>query len=359
MRVKLRNKYDDKYSITVVLPVKPIELYDMLDKLNADNKWCNVYMNIEDECIPKIMREGGFYDDIFKLNLLAQRLEELPPANKAGFTAVLQQHEDYNLDDLLLVTYGIDLYPIYPCTSFSELGEIVIDNDMIPEVEDCPDELIKYLDKDAVGRAAAERFSGIFVGGYYCEIADYEHPDMEISIGKPSRNEFRLLVGKDEKSAQWITLPCTEDISHKNIYRIDSPLPNIKIVDDIFKLNTIAEKILRLDTLELIKLKAIMESDGLRGAEGAITAINELYDHELDTSVRYYQDYGMKYLSRQLPDDFDMSVFASDYLSTAGRNILESKDGTMTSYGVLSGMEQELYSVLKVQNDETEMEMMQ
>ena len=64
MRAELRNKYDDKYSITVVLPVRPIELYDMLDRIGADNKWGNVYMNIEDECIPQILGEGGFYDDI-------------------------------------------------------------------------------------------------------------------------------------------------------------------------------------------------------------------------------------------------------------------------------------------------------
>ena len=358
MRVELRNKYDAKYSIAVLLPVRPIELYDMLDRLNADNKWCNVYMNIEDECIPKIMREGGFYDDIFKLNLLAQRLEELPPADKAGFTAVLQQHEDYNLDDLILVTYGIDVYPIYPCSCFAELGEIVIENDMIPEVEKCPDELIEYLDKTAIGRLAAERSGGIFVDGYFCEVADYQHPDMEISIRKPSRNEFRLLVGSDGRTAQWLTLPCTEDISRKNIYRIDSPLPNIKIVDDISKLNEVADKLSSFDNAELIKLKAVMESQCLRGAEGALTAIDEMNDHELDSSVRICAAYGRNYLSKVLPDGHDMSIFDSEYLNTVGENILESKYGTITSYGALSGIGQELYSILTVQEDEIEMEML-
>ena len=105
MRARLRNKYDDKYSLTVQLPKEPLELYDILDRLGVDNRYCNVYINIEDECIPKVMREGGFYDDIFKLNLLAQRLEQLPHADKAGFTAVLYDHEDFNLDDLTLVTY--------------------------------------------------------------------------------------------------------------------------------------------------------------------------------------------------------------------------------------------------------------
>lgn len=92
----------------------------------------------------------------------------------AGFTAVLQDHEDYTLDDLILVTYGIDAYPIYPCSNYAELGGIVIENDMIPEVENCPDELIPHLDKDSIGRLAAESFKGTFVDGYYCEVAGYE-----------------------------------------------------------------------------------------------------------------------------------------------------------------------------------------
>lgn len=105
MRVRLRNKYDDKYSVTEQLPKTPLELYDILDRLGVDNDYDNVYMRIDDDRIPKAMRDGGFYDDIFKLNLLAQRLEQLTPAYTAGFTAVLYDHEDFNLDDLILVTY--------------------------------------------------------------------------------------------------------------------------------------------------------------------------------------------------------------------------------------------------------------
>ena len=205
MRVRIRNNYNDKYSITVNLPVSPPELYDILDKVGSDN-YCNVYMNIDDERLPEIMRDGGFYDDIFKLNLLAQRLEKLSQAELAGFTAVLLAHDDYNLNDLILVTYGLDAYPVYPCNDYAELGEVVIDNNMIPEVEKCPDELVEHLDRESIDRLAAEQFKGTFVDGYYCEVADFELPDMEITIGKPSRNEFQILIG------------CFQYIFHKSVY---------------------------------------------------------------------------------------------------------------------------------------------
>ena len=358
MRVRIRNNYNDKYSITVNLPVSSPALYDMLDRIGADNRYNNVYMNIEDECIPKAMREGGFYDDIFKLNLLAQRLENLSQADCAGFKAVLMNHDDYTLDDLILVTYGLDIYPIYPCNDYAELGEVVIDNNMIPEVEKCPDELVEHLDRESIGRLAAEQFKGTFIDGYYCEVADFELPDMEITIGKPPRNELQLLVGEDEKTAQWITLPCADDMTGKTVFDIRSPQPNIKLVDDISKLNEVSEKIAELDSYDFVKLKAIMECRSLRGAGGALCALDELDCYELDGNMRCVSDYCREYLRRQLPEDFDMSVMDSEYVISVGWSILDRKGGTMTSYGALSGPGQQLYSALTVQ-EEIEMEMIQ
>ena len=358
MRVRIRNNYNDKYSITVTLPVSPPELYDMLDRIGADNRYNNVYMNIEDERIPKAMREGGFYDDIFKLNILAQRLENLSQADCAGFKAVLMNHNDYTLDDLILVTYGLDAYPVYPCNDYAELGEVVIDNNMIPEVENCPDELVAHLDRESIGRLAAEQFKGTFIDGYYCEISDFELPDMEITIGKPPRNELQILVGEDKKTAQWIALPCADDMTGKTVFDIRSPLPNIKAVDDISKLNEVSERIAELDSYDFVKLKAIMESRSLRGAGGALCALDSIYEFELDWNVRCVSDYCREYLRRQLPEDFDMSVMNTEYLISVGWSVLDRKEGTITSYGALAGPGQQLYSALTVQ-EEIEMEMIQ
>lgn len=352
MRVKIRNNYDDKYRLTVSLPAAPMELYDMLDRIGADNHYCNVYMNIDDERIPKVMQEGGFYDDIFRMNMLAQRLEEMPPADTAGFTAVLYDHEEYNLTDLLLVTYGLDAYPIYPCKNYAELGEIVIDNNMIPEVEKCPDELIPYLDKEAVGRCAAGRFKGVFVGGYYCEVADFTPPDMKITINRPKRNEFQVLMGTDERSAQWYALPYRNSLSEMKIFDLRSPLPELKTADDPSKLNGAAEMIAELDSYDLVKVKAIMESNYYRGTGGALMALDEMSGYQFDKWIRSGADFGREYLRRQLPDDFDMSVFSHEYLEAVGSRILDRKGGSLTSYGALSGQGQELYSAITVSNEE-------
>jgi len=359
MRARIRNKYDDKYSVTVQLPQTPLELYDILDRLGVDNKYCNVYMNIDDERIPEGMCDGGFYDDLFKLNFLAQRLEQLTPSYTAGFKAVLMEHEDYNLDDVILVTYRQDTYPIYPCRGYAELGEIVIDNDMIPEVENCPDELVEYLDNAAIGRLAAEQFRGTFIGGYYCEVSDYEPPDMKITIDKPLRNEFQILIGETEKTAQWYTLPYNDDYTEEQVYELRSPLPYIDHVENISKLNELAEKVGALDNADLVKLKAVMELGEIENEEGAIEVIDSLSEFEFDSLPRDENSYGKKYLQKLLPQDFDIEVLEVANLADIGSRILEAKGGMVTSYGIISGQGQELYSPLFRKQEQTEDEEME
>ena len=354
MRAKIRNRFDDRYSMTVHLPAEPMKLYDMLDKLGVDNQYCNVYINIDDERIPKVMQDGGFYDDIFKLNLLAQRLEQLPPADTAGFTAVLYDNVDYNLDDLILVTYGIDVYPIYPCKDYAELGEVVIDNNMIAEVENCPDELVEYLDRTAIGRLAAEQFKGRFVGGYYCEVVDYTLPDMEITIGKPERNSFQLFIGADEKSAQWFTLPYNGSLSGKYIYGIRSPLPDIKDTDDIYMLNELAEKVSALGHDDLVKLKAVMELGEIEEIDRTIEVIDYLSEFDFDPNPADESVYGKIFLHNVLPQGFDTDIFAAANMSDFGSRILNAKGGMMTSYGAISGQGQELYATVFKEQEQLE-----
>ena len=359
MKAKIRNNYDDKYSVTVQLPQTPLELYDILDRLGVDNKYCNVYINIDDERIPDEMCEGGFYDDLFKLNFLAQRLEQLTPSYTAGFKAVLMAHEDYNLDDLILVTYGLEAYPIYPCRDYAELGEVVIDNNMIPEVENCPDELVEYLDKESIGRLAAEQFRGTFVGGYYCEVADYEPPDMKITIDKPLRNEFQILIGETEKTAQWYALPYNDGYTEEQVYELRSPLPYIDHVEIISKLNELAEKIAALDNADLVKLKAVMELGEIENVEETIVIIDSLSEFEFDPLPRDENSYGKKYLQKLLPQEFDIEVLEAANLVDIGSRILNAKGGMVTSYGIISGQGQELYAPLCQEQEQSEDEEME
>ena len=364
MRVKLRNRYDDKYEIDVKLPAESLELYDILDRLDVKNKFGNVYIRIDkgEERIPPHLRDSGFYDDIFRLNLFTARLESLSDAEAAGFTAVLLDKEDYNITDLLLVTYGIQTIPIYPCKNFAEYGEVVIDNDMLPEVENCPDELIPYLDKELIGRLAVEKFGGVFIGHHYCETAGYEQPDIEFTISKPDRRAFQVLAGKDDGSSQWYTLPCDnstlEKISDMHCIGIRSPLPGLLAVSaagDVRKLNDLAVKIAELSDDDFVKLKAAIECKSSSSVSGITELISQLDCFDLDRTVYSAESFSAEYLKRNLPENSDISVFGQASMWQLGNSILERKDGFICSYGaVCKG--HDLYSPIVVSTEQEQSE---
>ncbi len=96
---------------------------------------------------------------------------------------------------------------------YIEENGIAIDNDMLPELEECSDELIGLLDYEKVGKELAERDNGIFVDGYYCMPDSYEEPDISLTIEVPDKRFFRVLVSPSATTtdqAQWFSLP--EDI---------------------------------------------------------------------------------------------------------------------------------------------------
>jgi len=200
------------------------------------------------------------------------------------------------------------------------------------------------LSKAAIGRLAAEQFKGTFVGCYYCEVADYEPPDMEITISKPKRNEFQILAGTDEHSAQWITLPCDKEIYDKVIYEIRSPLPYIEEIDNASRLNELAEKVAALDRADLVKLKALMELAEVEDISGTIDAIDSLSEFDFDPNPRNESEFGREYLLKILPQDFKAEIFDSLNMRDFGKRILDAKEGLATSYGIISGYGQELYT---------------
>lgn len=183
---------------------------------------------------------------------------------------------------------------IYPCRDCCELGETVIESEMIPELESCSDEILELLDREKIGRLMQEREGGVFIDGYYCVTSGYEPPDINIEIGRPENCFFRLLIVPEEEKieqAQWISLPCeTENLSE--IYNdiclnFQSALPNLKF-DDAHKigtLNELAELISQLSHDNFMKLKAVMECEQIHEICDTIDCISRLLEYQLDSNI--------------------------------------------------------------------------
>ena len=361
MRVHLKN---NGHALSAEFPMTVFEMQDALDKLKIpDNKSIvafeiSEYDNME---FPFALCLRDFSTDIYRLNLFAERLERLNFSEITAFRSLLKVNPESNFEDILKMTYGLDSVMIYPCSDCRELGETVIENEMMPEIESCSDKILELLDREKIGKIMQEREGGVFINEHYCVTSGYETPDIHIEIGRPESCFFRLLIVPMEEKieqAQWISLPCeteiTADFYNGICLDFQSALPNLRF-DDAHKidmLNELAEQTAQLSHNDFVKLKAVMESEKIHEISDALNCIKHLSKYEFDAAVQDYSEFGKAYLARNLPVDFDISVLEGIDLYDFSSKILKQTGGEVTSYGVVSARGQSLYSALSVQQEE-------
>ena len=190
-------------------PMNIFEIRDTLDKLKIpDDKpivdfEISEYDNME---FPFALCRRNFSADIYRLNLFAERMENLDLSEMTAFRSLLIANPESSFEDILKMTYGLDSVMIYPCSGCRELGETVIENELMPELESCPDDILELLDCEKVGQLMQEREGGVFINEHYCVTLGYEPPDIHIEIGRPENCFFRLLVVPVEEKieqARW------------------------------------------------------------------------------------------------------------------------------------------------------------
>lgn len=362
MKINLKN--GEAISFTKKFPMSIFEIRDTLDKLKIPDDKPIVRFEISEHDnmeFPFALCLRDFSADIYRLNLFAERLENLDFSEMTAFKSLLKVNPESDFEDILKMTYGLDSVMIYPCSDCRELGETVIEDEMLPEIESCSDEVLALLDREKVGRLMKEREGGVFVNEHYCVTSAYKPPDINIEIGRPEKCFFRLLIVPEEEKieqAQWLSLPCeseiTSDFCNGICLDFQSALPNLKL-DDVHKigsLNDLAEQISLLSHDDFVKLKAVMELENIHEIGETLDCINHLTDYEFDRNIPDHSDFGRAYLMKNLPMDFDSAILENADLFDFGQEVLAHKQGEITSYGAISGRGQELYSVLTVQPEQ-------
>lgn len=370
MRIYLKDLYYDS-TITTRFPKSMFEIQDILDilgKMRGDTavefrvaEFDN--MNLSQELCRKHLTA-----DIYRLNLFAERFEKMDSAEKAVFKCLVRAKPDCTFEEMLSMTFGLDSVPVFPCSEYHELGEMVIENEMMPEISDCPDVFLELLDRDKIGRLQAEREGGRFEDGYYCVPRCYVQPDVEITIGKPERCVFRILtVPKDGEptDAQWVSLPCSREKLFELYDMVccdfESALPMITKdsfgdMHQIGTLNELAEKVMQRDYYSLRMLKAVMSAENVTEIGQAIDCIDRLSEYDFHAGVRYEDDFGREFLMRNLPTNFPISVLDGIDLQDFGAKMAEQTGCVMTPYGAVSAAGQELYRTFTTEQTEEEAE---
>ena len=350
-----------KFTSNIYLPAHPFVIRDELDKLRADDDTL-LQIRITDCDEVEALEGMELTADLRKMNVFAERIEQLDldSASKPDIqmAALLKVNPDRSIDDLIRMTYS-DSIPAYPCRDFKTLGEVVIDNDMLSELEDVPENLLPMLDKAWVGRTYAEREGGIFVDGYYCEPAAYEKPDITITVGNrddvfsitlvpPGKDpeiygrNFRLPVKPDE--LEKFSFECGMPLDDMNYYSLNCSIPVRYEPQSPMALNNLATWVSLLEDDEVVKLKAILQTLPSQNIQEVLDIAMNLNEYELDRSVRSYDEFGQKYLMKLLPPEFSARALDNTNLTDLGCDILYMKGGTITTYGALSGKGQQLYT---------------
>lgn len=366
--MKTNLKRDQFTILTKDFPMNILEIRDTLDRLKIpDDKpivkfLISEYDNMK---LPSTLCRREFSADIYRLNLFAERLENLDFLEMTAFKSLLAARPESSFEDILLMTYGLDSVMVYPCQDCRELGETVIENELLPELESCSDEILELLDREKIGSLFQERDGGKFIDSCYCVTSGYEPPDINIKIDRSESYFFRLLITPikqnvvpDYGSAQWLSLPFDEknqdiDLEKMTCVKSESALPELSqnqlTIENIHKLNDLAKSLSELSHSDFVKLKAVMESENINDISDTTAAIDRLSEYEFDQSVQDYNEFGRAYLSRNLSENFDNSVLEGMNLYDFSAKILAQKGGEVTSYGAISGRGQELYSALTVQ----------
>lgn len=362
MRVYLKS---NDYAISEKFPMTVFEMEDCLDKLKQKESVVRFeiseYDNME---FPFALCRRDFSADIYRLNLFAERLENLDSSEMTAFKSLLTVNPECDFEDILKMTYGLDSVMIYPCSGCRELGETVIENELMPELEGCSDEILQLLDPEKVGQLMQKQDSGVFINEHYCVTSGYEPPDINIEIGRPESCFFRLLIAPDsekKEQAHWVTLPFDEEshlyLSEMKCLELQSSLPGItkksfgKVLE-LRPLNQFSERLSELPHNDFVKLKAIMEAENINDFSRCIECSEHLDEYQFDQSVQDYSEFGRAYLSRNLPENFDVSSLENMDLYDFSLKILAQTGGEVTSYGAISGRGKELYSSLTVQPEQ-------
>lgn len=264
-----------------------------------------------------------------------------------------------SMKDIINVSYNLRNFIFLPgLMDVTELGETAISNDLADILMDLPDEVFPLLSPEKVGEYMKNKMGGTFTSKGYCYRVSEQWNEIYDGITIPEQLDgehymFSLCLCPQWKNAEatWLKLPYSiqekeqvlailgiDSLKECVITQIRSAVPTFEYTmsedTDIEKLNQLARQLDTLPVDELIKYKAILESDAFGGLERAIQLLNNMDMFEFEPNQRSYASYGRACLE-QLGVDLDAEAFRNFDFERYGEKQLIKNGMVLTSYGVI------------------------
>ena len=182
-----------------------------------------------------------------ELNFLAQKLSQMSQEELDTYEGVLQSVPERTIRNLINAAYNLDRFELLPgIMDEEELGEVSMENDLVPVIRNLPDEVYPLLSLKKVGHYVKEQEQGVFTSkGYCCRSAEgWVEPYDGKELPEQTMEDYiffvHLQVSKTKEDVG-LKLPCSEKRTRQvladlgihtfkecTITDIRSPLPNFE-----------------------------------------------------------------------------------------------------------------------------------
>ena len=374
IEAKISEKGTDRCDFTE-LPLRKYEFIDVLDKARIYGEYIAEIGGIDDDFGVWNIRLSDA-PTIDELNFFAKKHDEIKKdyTSALAFRSLVEQHESVSIAEAINYTYGLEGVPVYPCENTEEYGKIVLDNELLEELSELPDELYEMISPEKAGEMMQKREGGVFISSHYAIPTSYE-PQLVYTDTLPEKMEdwlFKLDVTAmkddepDEDKREALELPATEERLKEVEEKLGIPLTEsvwvdihseidgiddcvIGSMDSIYELNELANTLAGLPRREFAKFKAVLDHEHSKTLSEISSISMKLDNYEFEPSVTFMADYGEKYLAEMLPPEFDRELLNGEINASFARSVAAKNGVCLTDYGAITHEGGHLYSMIEAQ----------
>ena len=353
-----------QYVADIRLPASVHEIDDAIERCRGYLEKTHIMPFGITECekVPLLRNLRFDSPNLYELNFLAKQISEFDTAQLAAYNALLPLivGEDYESDlisikDIINLTYSVDDYSVASnIFNDTELGEMLVDNNMVEGIENLSDEIIELLDYEKVGEAHRIAENGVYVNGCYVSREGFKLKESDnIPIHEFDNYLFRFRISRNDGIPLWINVPLDEnseqllkstDVREYNLVDFISAIPQFErmhttiTMDEINRIDKLCQNYLSLDEIQSIKFKAALCFEDIHTLDD-IEKIELIMRNTDAYNLKYFNvypsDFAKDYLSRYLDESFPSEYLKLIDTQALGYRLMDEFCGKYTPYGVL------------------------
>lgn len=294
-----------------------------------------------------------------EMNFLALKLSQMNLEEQSIYEGAVQFMQEKTIKNLINAAYNLNRFEILPgIMDEEELGEVSIDNDLVPILRDLPEEVYPLLSPERVGSYVKEQEHGVFTSKGYCcrHSEEWEEPYDGMELPEQVEEDgyifsLHLWIPEGNKDA-WLELPCdekkavqvfdrlgTETFPKCTITEIYSPITQFADSLDkeaaVGEMNQLAKELASLSPEELVKYKAIAAYEACDSLERARILYHTMDCYTFDPIQVSFAAYGRECL-RVGDADLEAEAFRNFDFESYGKTECARSGMRMTPYGAIS-----------------------